>query len=506
MFHPKATKRKPNSESRRYQKDVKGREKHVKKAQVAFKQLLRVLKPIAIETKTSIPGRGPKVIASRARLFNKLVVSNTQLQEYLDTYIGTVSADPQAKVWRKSVINQAKNVLIKGDNVGDVIDTVGTQAESGFQAMELAISQAPLRETLPSELRDFLPKNIVVMVDEVGRISNITDRFGNEHTTLNQKVQRMRTLVGGYNAIAKRVKKDLKSSDEVIQLAALVTGIMMETGIRPGKEGSGYVKTENGEKISIETFGATTLGPSHVKFIRNNFAELEFVGKKGAVNFATLTDNTIIKVLKSFVDKTEGKYIFVTSDGKRLNYGRVQKYLRDRFKNLSPTDFRKIRATEAVLDALREDQASLHERIKQFASLEKEALKASIVKEVVATLSKALESAQKALSHDNSSTTKGAYINPQVILRFLSTAKVEDSLEKVILSNAPLLYFDPQMFLDRALEKKASMFEIEAPPSTNLSLQDILDDIELDLEGFGIQAKSSSSSPDPRRVLNMWLR
>ncbi len=95
----------------------------------------------------------------------------------------------------------------------------------------------------------------------------------------------------------------------------------METGIRPGKEGNAAFKTVNGEKVEVETFGAITLGPGHVKFIRDNFAQLEFIGKKGSVNTAQLADVDILKVLNEYVRRamsSGSKYVFVTKAGRPL--------------------------------------------------------------------------------------------------------------------------------------------------------------------------------------------
>ena len=487
----------PTNESRQYKRDKKDQEKHVRKAGVEFKKLLKTLQPYADSAKVEHPGRDKGSISRRARAFVKLVKNNPIFLEYLDTYIGKEADHPKAYSWRSAILYQARDVLTKGKTIRDALVEVHKQAFKGFQAITMAEAQGPMREVLPTELRDFLPDNIVVDVDENGQVQGITDRFENEHLTLGKKIDKMHNLIRDYNQIAKQVKRDLKSGDEVIKLSALITAIMMETGIRPGKEGNAAIKTVNGEKVEIETFGAITLGPSHVRFIRDNFAELEFLGKKGGHNFASLTDAEIIKILKAQTDKAKGgKFIFVTSKGQRVTYSDLQRYFRERFKDVSPTDFRKLRATEAVLDALRDEQAALFDRIKAFSTGAKTDLKQRVVEAIVETLNRAIDVAQAALSHDSANTTRKSYINPEIILRFLSTASVEDSLERAVLQGRPTLSFDPELFMNKAMGKVGS-----SSPTGATSLQDILDELEDELAEAGI--KTSQDRVTERYLLKL---
>lgn len=481
------TARIPTDESRQYQQDQRAQKAHVAKAAREFKKLLKLLQPYADNAKAEFPARDKQSRSRRARAFVKAVKALPLMTDYLDAYIGSESQHPKAYSWRSAVIYQARDVLTQGKSIRDALVEVDKQSFKGFQAITMAESQAPLREAIPSEFRDFLPDNIVVEVDKSGTIERITDRFENEHLTLGKKIDKMHSLVRDYNKIAKQVKRDLKSGDEIIKLSALITAIIMETGIRPGKEGNAAFKTVDGEKVEIETFGAITLGPSHVKFVRDNFAEIEFVGKKGGHNTATLSDAQIIKLLKAQTTKAKGgKYIFVTSKGQKVVYSDLQRYFRERFKGVSPTDFRKLRATDAVLTALRAEQTELYKKIQGFKETAKTDLKSRVVGAIVETLNKAIDVAQAALSHDSATTTRKAYINPEIILRFLSTGQVEDSLEKAILQGKPTLSFDPEVFATRAMGKVGSSM-----PKSGTSLQDILDELEDELDEVGIKTSSS---------------
>ena len=473
-------------DSKQWKRDQRARDKHVLAAGRAFKKLLKDLESYAETAKEEHPGRDKAARSRRARAFVKAVKNDPALLKYLDTYVGTDRQHPKAYSWRNAVVYQARDVLTQGKKLREAIPEVGKQAFKGFQAIEMATAQAPLQKALPEELRNFLPNNIIVEVDENGGIERITDRFENENLSLGKKIQKMHRLVRDYNKIAKRVKRDLKSGDEITKLSALITAIIMETGIRPGKAGNAAVKTVDGEKVEVETFGAITLGPSHVKFVRDNFAEIEFVGKKGGVNTAKLSDADIIKLLRAQTEKAKGsKFIFVTDDGQQVTYADIQKYFRDRFKGVAPTDFRKLRATDAVLSALRKEQENLYERIREFSNVAKKDLRSRVVEAIVETLERAFSAAQTALSHDSANTTRGAYINPEVVLKFLSTARADDDLESAILKGKKILSFDPETFVAQALAQ-APTRSARATHRLGSTLSDLLESLEDELKDAGI--------------------
>lgn len=452
--------RRPTDESARFRQDQKDREKHVAGARRAVKALLPFLKPAADVALAEFPGKDKESLARRGRAFVKSIKTDSRLRDFLDKWVGREDQGDKVYSWRSAVVYALRDHLVYRETLADTVTKIGDQAFKGFQAIAMSGAQAPLREIVPAEIREFLPTNIVVEVDPSGEIKTITDRFENEHFTLGKKIERMHALVRQYNAIVKRVKSDLRSKDELTRLAALVTAIIMETGIRPGKEGNAAFKTVNGEKVEVETFGAITLGPGHVKFIRDNFAQLEFIGKKGSVNTARLADVDILKVLNEYVRRamsSGSKYVFVTKAGVPFDYTDLQRYFREHFEGLSPTDFRKLKATEEMLNAIRAEQEGLYNRIRAFAKDKKVDLRARVTEEIVKTLDAAISRAQTALSHDTAATTRQAYINPEVIFRFLATGAVDATLSAAILDNNRILAFDPQTFLNRALGKAASL-------------------------------------------------
>lgn len=427
--------------------DTRNLAKHQADARKAFRVLLGEIAPLAEEAVEAFPQRG--TIKQRGRFLLKKLKVDPQVGRFLDTYIGAPDVHSSAGSWRDTAVDMFRKVALGAKGLNDALKTLDRVSGNGYKAITMAEVQRPLKEALPQELRDFLPPNVVVDVDENGSIARITDRFERERFTLEKKIDRMRLILTRYNAIVKQVKGDLKSSDEMLRLAALVTSILMETGIRPGKLGNATIEVINGEKVSVETFGAVTLGASHVRFIRDNFAKLEFKGKMGGQNIAFLSDSDIIKTLQDYVSKAQAsgsKFIFVSASGERFTYQMLETYFKRQFKGIAPTDFRKLRATEAVLSALREEQEALYERIRGFANGSTEELRERIVGALVETLSAAIAQAQVALSHDKSTTTVESYIDPGILLRFLSTGKAATTLKDAVLDQRGQLSFDPMIF------------------------------------------------------------
>lgn len=486
--------RRPTDESARFLQDERDREKHVDGAEKALKALLPFLKPAADVAQAEFPGKDKDSLVKRGKAFVKAVKIDSRLNEFLDKWVGREDQGDKVYSWRNATIYAVRDHLVYRQAFADTAAKVRDQAFKGFQTIVMSEAQAPIREVIPAEIREFLPTNIVVEVDPSGEIQAITDRFENEHFTLGKKIERMHALVRQYNAIAKRVKDDLRSSDEITRLSALVTAIMMETGIRPGKEGNAAFVTVEGEKVEVETFGAITLGPGHVKFVRDNFAQLEFVGKKGSINTAALSDGDILKVLNEYVQRavsSGSKYIFVTKAGVPFDYTDLQRYFREHFDGFAPTDFRKLKATEAMLSALRSEQAGLYERIKGFARVKKTDLRARVTEEIVKALDAAITKAQAALSHDSAAVTRQSYINPEIIFRFLATGQVDASLSAAILDGEQMLAFDPDVFLKRALGKAASR--------RHASLRDLLLDLNDELS-------ENAEAPSPVRVARRYQR
>jgi DNA topoisomerase IB len=450
-----------------------------RKALTAFKALIKDLKSYGDQAKSEHKGRGQAVINKRKRHIVKSIKTLPQVLTFMEKFVGSDEVSDKAYSWRNTTMYLIRDYLAGQKTLKDVSDTFKKNSIRSFKAIEIHKSQASLKSTIPVELRAYLPDTITIDVDEEGYIKKINDMFGNKTYTLSEKIKSQKKLIKKYNTIVKLIKRDLKSRDEMTKLSAIITSIIMETGIRPGKIGNGIVETVDDQEVEVETFGAITLNTSHVSFVRDNFVELSFRGKMGTVNTAAISNSAIVKVLKDYVDnalESGSDYIFITSEGEQFTYQDLVRYFRINFKGFKITDFRKLRATQEVFDGLQEERDSMLQRIKEVAELETEELTQRVVEIVAETINKAHERAQVALSHDSGSTTKKSYINPEVLLRFLSTASMQSTLKESITTGKTKLHFDPMMFV-REATRTASLL-ISASGRTLESIDTIVDMLE----------------------------
>jgi hypothetical protein len=462
-------------------RDDRDRARHIADARRAFRALVKTLAPIAVEVKDALPEDKPR----QKRLMVKKLNANPDVEAFLDKWIGPPTVHPKVYSWRGTALYQIRDVSLGHKTLRDGQVELDKYTSRGWQAQVTEAFQEPLRAVIPENLRAFLPDTVEVNVDEHGEIQRITDRFVNEEFTLEKKIVHMRKVLAAYNKAVRGIKKDLKSTDEITKLSAIVLSIVMETGIRPGKAGNGkaVVDEETGESVFLETFGAVTLGPAHVKFVRDNFAELSFIGKKQGANFAVLTDATIIKMLKVYVDRAldQGtKYVFVTKKGVRYTYKDLDKYFKGYFKGLKITDLRKIKATRMVWEKVRDEQRTLYADIRAAATEESADLKERVAELIAQTLDAAIAAAQVALSHGSATTTRKNYINPEILLRFLSTGSVGASMSDAILKGKKVLAFDPQVFVNIAMaENVTAAFQRKA--AGTMTLGDLLEHMEEEL-------------------------
>jgi len=413
-----------------------GAERQEERAANAARSLLKSAKTSAKRSKSS-------------RDFGKRMREKVAFSNWLDKYVrGEDGKSGSRESQAVSVFRKYGEGSVTEEEALERIRSISGRA---FRARVLEEGQGPLRAVVPPEILAFMPKNIIVKVDEDGRIEQVTDVFANDRDTLGVKIAKMQSLLKQYNSIAAQVKKDLKSEDEVTRLSALITAILMETGIRPGSEGSQAIRVVGGKEIPIETFGAITLGPNHVSFIRDNFVTLRFIGKKGTENIADLTDPEIIEEIRMLAEREGSDRLFVTKDGRTISYSDLMRYFRDRFDGVTPTDFRKLKATRVVFEELQNQKDELREDIERLAEEETEDLRQRIVERIVESLDVAVEKSRERLSHISSRTTKESYINPKVLLDFLSRGEVADSLEDAVMFGEKYLVFDVDKFTARPL-------------------------------------------------------
>ena len=457
-------------------RDIRSYKDKKKIARKDLRAILKAIEPLVAEVRAAHPDN-PK---RQARMLMSKLQERGDVVGFVDTWIGPETIEPRAGSWRKRTFYMFRDLGLGNLGMNKALEKLEGIMILAYRARELQEAQVPFKEVIPEELRAFLPDNLVVEVDEDGKVQKITDRFVAKHKTMAKKIATMRTLLEQYNDVVDQVKKDLKSGDPMKQMAAIVTSILMETGIRPGRLGNKTLVRDpiSGEKVPVETFGAITLGPSHVRFVRENFADLEFVGKAATTNIASLSDSNVIKLLKSLVDnaaKSGSKFIFVTPNGRRFTANDLNNYFKANFKGISPTDFRKLKATEVVFNEIRKAQLDLQAEIKEFVDLEEVELRQRVVESLVRTLDKAISEAQVALSHDKDETTRKSYINPQILLKFFSQGKAAESLRDAILEGDDELSFDPQKFIQMA---RVASYKRVARRFSTASLRALLEEIE----------------------------
>jgi len=448
-------------------RDVTAREAHVAGATKALKALMSdptVLAGVAVAKRHAKAQRDsvPYQIA-------KGLKANKHVQAYLDKWVGP-PINSHVVSWRATTIYAMRDHFAGKELLRDTVAKISTQASKGWQAAAMAVSQAPLRAAVPAELLAYLPKNLVVDADPDGKIASITDRFENEHFTLDRKIAKMRWLVANQHAIKAQVQADLSAPTEETRLAALVTSIVMETGIRPGKEGNAMTKkNEAGEVEVIDTFGAITLELDHAQ-IHADHIDLVFTGKKGTTNRATVRNPAVVEALRRRVvqaSEAGRQRLFVDHKGKAFDYTALQRYFGERFGSvIAPTDFRKLRATQETFEALKAEQAALYARIRAIKHTAAVDVKAIVAQEIARTLEAAFARAQSALSHDSATTTRESYINPEVVFHLLSQGRLADDLHTAIVGGARMLKFNPEAFIvaarEAGLAKSAAVLRITA--------------------------------------------
>jgi hypothetical protein len=395
-----------------------------------------------------------------------LLKGSSRVGSFLETYFSSFDdVDTATTLKRKSsALALLRESLLKG-GLDTTAEKISALAEEAFQEAAISESQSHVfnEERLPEMIRQYLPSNIVIDLDPYGQVEGVSDLYGNENKDLSYKIQRMKFIVENYNEFVSNVRADIRSTDAKMSMLGTITALIMETGIRPSAGGSSAVKSDGkilvddaGEKVYMETFGALSLRFDHVPAV----GILEFPGKAGTMNTAVFDDELLSEALEALVMKAQMKssgldvpgFLFTLKDGTRVSDKMLKTYFAKRLKGVDPTDFRKLRATRAVFESLRSQQEDLLKRIKLFVLSATDDLKERASKEIAKVINNAYLEAQKALSHEDVSTTVGAYINPTVVLSYITRGGLADTFEEAILTQPARLTFDPELFISQAKE------------------------------------------------------
>lgn len=146
----------------------------------------------------------------------------------------------------------------------------------------------------------------VVGEDSKGRKQVIySDKFKSEQAQA--KFKRIEELNNKFNKILDENEKAISKGKE----EAIITKLIMQTGIRPGSE------TDTGAKV--KAYGATTLEGKHVVINDDGTVNLNFIGKKGVQNNIRVEDKELIKYLKERA-KNQDEKIFKANNQSLLNH------------------------------------------------------------------------------------------------------------------------------------------------------------------------------------------
>jgi DNA topoisomerase IB len=218
------------------------------------------------------------------------------------------------------------------------------------------------------------------------------------------KAKRLESLKGSINKLRSRVQADLKSSDKDKQLTALVIGLIDETFERVG----------NDQSAKEGHFGVTGWQSKHITFSGGK-ATIKYVGKSGVKQEKTVTNKSLVGLLKKTVSDCKGGSCF-SYDGGKVTAEKVNSYLKQ--FDITAKDLRGYHANEEMRKHLK----SVRKGGLPSDPKEKE-------KKLKAEWQEALELTAKAVGHE-ASTLKSQYLVPGMMDTFVQSGKVMKRLDK----------------------------------------------------------------------------
>lgn len=427
-------------------KDQEDRDRLAKNARIAFVKLIKAI------DNPNLPDRE----------LVKFLWADSMVKAFLQRYIGDDIKDRH-----QTTVYAIRDALNGKTSLEDLSKKIEVQIiKSYFSDSELNKQRKVLTNAIGDDFLDFFPSSMVIDLDPKGQLKVLTDRFENQRETLDVKHQRMVDLLGVLSELKTDVQADLRGSafGSTRQVVALVVAVLLDTGIRPGSEANGvWMNPATGDTLKGEaararvpdaiftkTHGATDLEVQHITDQGSKML-LDFKGKMGGMNKAVVHTPLTVKVLRNYMERavSDGALrVFRTADGATLPGSVLDAYCKK--YNFRPTDLRKLRSSEHLFDQLKIDITQLYAEIRAYS--EGSDLRQHVVASIRRFVIRALESSRDALSHDDMETTIKNYLNPVVMLRFLSTGRVGASFANTILMGNTEVTFDPRVFLRAARE------------------------------------------------------
>jgi len=373
-----------------------------------------------------------------------------------------------------------------------VLNKLSGLARVTYERAQVFAAQREFFANIPETLMEFLPARLTVALDGAGHIETLEERFAafttdtepflNPNTgrmgtkqrpffregqlgsvqylskTHEQKRRTQAAIANNFDSIAATLLRDMaEARSEQARLGASVLYVMYATGARPSQDtGSSAGESTTYGVLSLERDNLLEEGKE-----LGSAVNVEFVGKAGTVNTYNVSGlpALILRVNSRLQEATGSPTLWYDRDSKAsFTYADLTRYIRSRpafelapGKWLNPTDFRKYRSAEVFYEELRGRKAKLGDDIlKIAASTAADDARASIAEAISFALRDALDATADALNHKDKKTTVAAYLNPEILLRFLSTADLDSSLREAVLDQKVSVSFDPEAFIRAA--------------------------------------------------------
>lgn len=479
--------------------DAKNQKTHATKAVREFKKLLKTL-----QKKVTLEG-----FSTKAKLKKYLAVF-PEVDKYLDVFMGTSQESEGDKSVRNNTLNLLVSLVFEEEVLTNVqSDRLFRLAKKGFEFQLLWVEQESLRDRVPQEIRKFLPRNLTFDLDEGGNITQVRDRVGGEMRDLLHKEALLQEMISKYNDLVDEVKADMQSRFWDEQISAILTAIMMETGIRPGGNAPG--RTTRGQQ-EIATFGARSLRPRHIQDFREDLISIEFKGKGAVDNTAEITDIDIINALTPYIDRAKADVglggnadpasqmpIFRGLGGEVYDIKQLRGYIKSKInsKNLEPRDFRRLKATRSFYEHFEECQEKFHEEVRDLAKAGTANLKQVVAERVSDFINSAVQKAAGHLSHVQMQNTIDYYVSPMIVLNFLSQGYVEKNIQTAIVKGFDTISFDMDKFIKVSKLYGTKKYPLGKSATDLSSLLNDMDDV-LDGKRAGVDLSSLLEEMDDK--------
>ena len=397
----------------------------------------------------------------------------------IDKKVAILLKTKQAQIFLQNYIKESllSNVLkkyLETPNDEWLLTRLLNLSESSAIQTDLSEMRTPLSTVIPKKILDFLPKKMVVDLDPEGQIIDIYSRYSNKDKNLGVKIQKQKDFIKVKDKFEQLLDKGILSKDNKTKMMSLIIAVMYDTGIRPGDEESSLsytsVETEGPEtedkkkpkptRELVDTFGSISLEPQHF-VVLNGITNLAFYGKSGVFNKAQISNSLLNRVIKEVIIRfaSEGSETPLFSiDGVPYTAKQLQAFYVSLLKasgmkdvtGHSMTDLRKLKASTVLYDYLISNKKELESKLLEIENIFSKKAYKMITDIIVNHINEAVSKSELALNHTSMNMTINSYINPQVILSFLSNSgEIENSFKDLLLDGAKLI-FDVKQFVINA--------------------------------------------------------